>query len=64
MPPLPPETPSSRPPMQGGGCLIAAGLVIGPIMGLLVGQTSLGLLAGLAIGVVGAIVIAVRDRRR
>lgn len=49
--------------MQGGGCLIAAGLVVGPIVGLLVGQTSLGLLTGLAIGVIGAIVVAVRDRR-
>ena len=61
---LPPEPPVSRPPMQGGGCLIAAGLIIGPVVGLLVGQTSLGLLVGLAAGVVGALAVALLDRRR
>jgi hypothetical protein len=57
-------TPFSPPPTRGGGCLIAAGLVIGPIVGLLFGQTSLGLFAGLAIGIVAAIVLTVLDRRR
>lgn len=58
---MPETTPSSRPPQQAGGCLIAAGLLIGPIVGLMFGQTSLGLIAGFAIGVIGAIVMALRD---
>ncbi|MFZ4690695.1 MAG: hypothetical protein ACOYLS_15785, partial [Polymorphobacter sp.] len=55
----PPEPTNSRPPMRGGGCLIAAGLVIGPIVGILFGETSIGLVAGLAIGVVLAIALTV-----
>ena len=58
---MPESTPSSRPPQQAGGCLIAAGLLIGPVVGLLFGQTSLGLIIGGAIGVIGAIVMALRD---
>lgn len=50
--------------MQGGGCLIAAGLIVGPAIGLMFGQTSLGLVVGLAIGIVGAVMVAVVDRRR
>jgi hypothetical protein len=58
-----PETPATpRPPRQAGGCLIAAGLMIGPIVGLAFGQTSLGLIGGFAIGVLAAVVMAVRDR--
>jgi hypothetical protein len=53
-------SPAPRPPQQAGGCLIAAGLIIGPIIGLAFGQSTLGLVAGLAIGVVGAIIMAVR----
>jgi uncharacterized membrane protein len=56
--------PKTPPPMRGGGCLIAAGLVIGPVVGLIFGQTSMGLFAGLAIGIVAAIVLTVLDRRR
>ena len=51
-----------RPPQLGGGCLIAAGVLIGPVVGLFFGQTSLGLVIGLAIGVVAAVVMAVRGR--
>lgn len=58
------RAPLTPPPMRGGGCLIAAGLVIGPIVGLLFGQTSLGLFAGLVIGIVAAIVLTILDRRR
>ncbi len=60
---MPETTPSSRPPQQAGGCLIAAGLLIGPVIGLLFGQTSMGLIIGFAIGVIGAIVMALRDRK-
>ena len=50
--------------MRGGGCLIAAGLVFGPIIGLTFGQTSLGLFGGLGIGIIAAIVLTIWDRRR
>ena len=59
---MPSPSPESRPPQQAGGCLIAAGLIIGPIVGLAFGQTSMGLIGGFAIGVIGAIVMALRDR--
>jgi hypothetical protein len=57
-----PNSPA-RPPIRGGGCLIAAGLIIGPVAGLMVGQTSAGLVIGGIIGVVAAIILAVVDAR-
>jgi uncharacterized membrane protein len=60
---MPETTPSPRPPQQAGGFLIAAGLLIGPVVGLMFGQTSIGLIIGFAIGVIGAIVMALRDGR-
>jgi hypothetical protein len=53
-----------RPPERGGGCLIAAGLVVGPVLGLMVGQTSAGLVIGGLVGIAAAIALAVADRRR
>lgn len=63
--PVPPSSsvPPPRNPQQAGGCLIAAGLIVGPIIGLAVGQTSAGLVAGGAIGAIAATVMAVRGRR-
>jgi hypothetical protein len=62
--PLPPPFPS-RPPSspRGGGCLIAAGLLIGPVVGLLVGQVSIGLIAGGVVGVVAALGLALLERK-
>jgi hypothetical protein len=60
---MPDQPPTPRSPQQAGGCLIAAGLIIGPIVGLFFGQSTAGLLAGLAIGVAAAIVMALRERR-
>jgi hypothetical protein len=57
------EPVSTRPPPQGGGCLIAAGLVLGPLAGMALGQTSLGLLIGGGLGIAAAVLMAVRDRR-
>lgn len=58
---LPP--PVSRPPQRGGGVFIALGLVAGGVGGAMLGQAALGLLAGLGIGMVLAIGLALRDRR-
>jgi hypothetical protein len=60
--PTPPTPPS--PPRRGGGCLIAAGVVIGPIIGLMFGETSVGLLAGLALGVLAAVALTIADGKR
>lgn len=55
------QPPSSR---RGGGCLIAIGLVTGPLVGMYFHETSLGLLIGFGLGAAAAIVMAVADRRR
>ena len=60
---MPEVVPPPRSPQQAGGCLIAAGLILGPIIGMVFGQTSAGLLVGLAIGVVAAIGMALRTPR-
>jgi hypothetical protein len=56
-PPRPPED-------RGHGCLVAAGMMLGPVVGWSVGQVALGLVGGLAIGIVAAAVMTWRDRRR
>ena len=56
--------PRSPVPMRGGGCLIAAGLIVGPVIGMAFGQTSIGLVAGLVIGILAAIALTIADRRR
>lgn len=58
-----PGLPVSRPPQRGGGIFIALGLVLGAIGGVIAHQPSLGLLAGLGLGVLAAIAMALRDRR-
>jgi uncharacterized membrane protein len=57
-PSLPPTT-----PRRAGGCLIAAGLMLGAAIGVMAGQPSAGLLIGLAIGVAGAVGMTLMDRR-
>ncbi|WP_298091696.1 hypothetical protein [uncultured Sphingomonas sp.] len=56
-------TPSPRAP-AAGGVLIALGAIAGTAIGLPFGETSLGLLTGLALGSAAALVIWQRDRRR
>jgi len=63
-----PENAESRPvappPRRGGGCLIAAGVILGPVAGVLAGEPSIGLVAGLVLGVAGAAALFFIDRRQ
>ena len=63
MPNLPDPATPPRPPQLGGGCLIAAGLIIGPIVGIFIGQVTLGLIAGGVIGAAAALVLGFSLRR-
>lgn len=55
-------------PQQGfpraGGFLLALSILLGPVIGALFGQASLGFLAGLAIGVLLLLVVWLKDRAR
>lgn len=63
--PASPETPMRQPDApRGHGCLVAAGMMIGPVVGWGFGQVALGLVAGLLVGIVAAAVMTWRDRRR
>jgi hypothetical protein len=56
-------TDPAKRPATAGGFLIAAGLLLGTVVGVAVGQPSLGFLAGLAIGAVLALLLWLLDRR-
>lgn len=49
---------------QAGGFMLAAAIVAGVIGGILVGQPSIGFLVGAAFGVLGAVLLWLRDRRQ
>jgi membrane associated rhomboid family serine protease len=49
---------------RGGGILVAIGLLLGSVIGVMQGQPSIGLIAGLAVGLVGAALVAWWDSRR
>ncbi|HEU4959944.1 MAG TPA: hypothetical protein VFT56_06010 [Sphingomonas sp.] len=53
----PPRSPAA------GGCLTAIAVMLGVIVGLIFGQPTIGFLAGLAIGVVAAVMVWWVDRR-
>lgn len=55
---------TKRQPSAAGGLLIAAGALGGAAVGFVYGQATPGFLAGLAIGVVAAIVVWLIDSRR
>ncbi len=57
------NSPSSRPAMSGG-FLIALSLIIGVAIGVSQGQASIGFVGGLAVGIVLAAAIWLRDRSR
>lgn len=48
---------------KGGGIIIALCLLIGAGVGIAVGESSIGFLGGLAVGIVIAAVMAWRDSR-
>lgn len=49
---------------QAGGAILAGAIIAGVIGGVIVGQPSIGFLAGLAVGVLLAVLLWLRDRRR
>ena len=69
-PPPPPLQPLPRPALprgpelRGGGCLIAAGIFVGTIVGIVLREGSLGLVAGFGVGIAGAVILYLADRRR
>jgi len=58
-----PNPPQSTAP-AAGGCLLALGLIGGAVVGVLYGQTTLGVLIGGAGGAIAAMIIFLIDRRR
>lgn len=47
-----------------GGALLALGLIVGTVIGVLKGQPSLGFIVGLGVGLVLLLVVALIDRAR
>jgi uncharacterized membrane protein len=49
---------------QAGGFLIAASIIVGSVAGVVVGQASAGFVVGLVTGVILAVLLWQRDKRR
>lgn len=49
---------------RAGGAIIALCLIVGAVAGVLGGQPSIGLLAGLGAGIAVAVALYLRDRKR
>jgi hypothetical protein len=54
----PPSSPNA------GGFLIAGAILVGAIAGVVLGQPTIGVLAGTALGIAGALIVWLRDRAR
>ena len=52
------------PSARSGGVLLAAGVLGGVVIGSVLGQPSIGFLAGLGIGLIAVILVWYGDRRR
>jgi hypothetical protein len=55
---------SSSPSPRGGGALLAAGILLGLIVGAWLGEATLGVLAGTALGLATLLILWLADRRR
>lgn len=53
-----------KPAPRSAGAFIALGLLAGPTIGFLFGETSLGLVGGLGLGVAVAVFFWLKDRQR
>jgi hypothetical protein len=49
---------------QAGGVILAAAILAGAIIGVIAGQSSIGVLAGAAVGVVAVTLVWWRDRAK
>jgi mannose/fructose/N-acetylgalactosamine-specific phosphotransferase system component IIC len=54
---------TGRNPARAGGCLLAFSLVAGTFVGLVLGQPSIGFLAGSALGLALVVGVFLLDRR-
>lgn len=52
-----------KPAAQAGGSILAGAIIAGAIGGVIVGQPSIGVLAGTAVGILIALALWLRDRR-
>lgn len=55
---------NDRPPRIAGGFLLAVLTLLGAVVGVALGQTTVGLLVGFAAGVLIAVAVAIWDARR
>lgn len=49
---------------RGGGFIIAASVIVGAGIGVVFGESSIGIIAGFVVGAIGAGVLAWQDARR
>jgi hypothetical protein len=52
------------PSPNAGGFFIAGAIIVGAILGTIFRQPTIGTLAGAALGIAGALIVWLRDRRR
>lgn len=48
---------------QGTGAIIAGSIILGTVGGVILGQPSIGFLAGTGLGIVAALLLWLRERR-
>jgi hypothetical protein len=55
---------ATPPSPNAGGFLIAGAILVGAIVGVVLHQPTIGILAGTALGIAGALIVWLRDRAR